>query len=86
MTDRFVITKCEDGWLIAVDGAPMLVCKRKAAAHRAVRVAIAQDIATIVGVCLTEPRQRTDGGPSFSRFRRSWTARNGSRPLQDVAL
>lgn len=41
------LTKRSDGWLIAVDGAELLVCARRKAALRAIRDAIARDLPSI---------------------------------------
>jgi hypothetical protein len=41
---HFSLTKRSDGWLIAVDGADLLVCARRKAALRAIRDAIAREL------------------------------------------
>jgi hypothetical protein len=37
MSGHYVISKRSDGWVVAVDGAMLLVCERKKMAIRAVR-------------------------------------------------
>lgn len=44
MFSHFSLTKRSDGWLIAVDGADLLLCARRKAALRAIRDAIAREL------------------------------------------
>jgi hypothetical protein len=41
MSSNYIISKCSGGWAISVDGAILLVCKRKQIALRIVREATA---------------------------------------------
>jgi hypothetical protein len=65
MSGQYIISKCSSGWAIAVDGAIVLVCKRKAVAQRIVRDVTACDTAAVTTTdsgCMAKPVKPPGGG------------------------
>jgi hypothetical protein len=44
---HYSLTKRNDGWVIAIDGAELLVCARRKTAWRAIRDAIAHELSSL---------------------------------------
>lgn len=63
MLSQYVISKCSNGWAIAVDGSVVLICERKKTAMQAVREATAHSLP--LGApdlrCHTEPQTEAHG-------------------------